>query len=187
MNKLVLIAMLFVSASTSAQQYRKFLFAFDIGYPKSQFGPIGSFSMEPGYRVTDKILIGYRMETIGFVSMIGANNISLSSMGINGQYYYSLSSVRPFFGMGIGLFNPSNNFIMSNTETQNQRNGLGIYPRIGLGVGHIRFMAEYNFIQKMSDYIPSHMIGTQGHYEQVNKSYLSFKIGFFFGGGRKKK
>ncbi len=42
---------------------------------------------------------------------------------------------------------------MSNTETQSQRNGLGIYPRIGLEFGHARLMLEYNFIQNMNDYV----------------------------------
>jgi hypothetical protein len=79
---------------------------------------------------------------------------------------------------------------MSNTDTQNQRNGLGVYPRVGIDFGHARVMLEYNFIQKMNDYISPDfnpmMPNAQGHYETINKSYLSLKIGFFIGGGRKK-
>jgi len=190
MTKLSLVVMLFVSASAGAQQYRKFLFAIDIGAPRSSLNPIGSFTMEAGYRVRDRILIGFRVEQIGFVSMAGSTNSSLGSIGINGHYYFALPSVRPFCGVGIGLYNPSNNFMMSNTETQNQRNGFGVYPRIGLEFRHIRLMLEYNFIQKMNDYIITDMIsiprGTQGHYQMIDKSYLSFKIGFFIGGGKKK-
>jgi hypothetical protein len=130
------------------------------------------------------------MEQIGFVSTTGSNNASLGSMGINGHYYFNMTSLRPFCGLGIGVYNPSNNFVMNNTETQSQRNGFGVYPRIGLEFGHIRLMLEYNFIQNMNDYISPDfnpiMTGAQGHYETVNKSYLSLKIGFFVGGGKKK-
>jgi hypothetical protein len=189
MKKIVLVAMLFISASAAAQHYRKFLFALDVGMPNSKLKPAGLFTMEPAYRVNDKIAIGFRMETVGFVSTIGGNNLSLSSMGINGHYYFDLP-VRTFCGLGIGLYNPSNNFIMSNTETQSQRNGLGIYPRIGLEFGHARLTLEYNFIQNMNDYVSPEfnpmMPLAQGHYEIVNKSYLSLKIGFFIGGGKKK-
>jgi hypothetical protein len=186
MKKIVLVAMLFVSANAGAQQYRKFFFAIDVGMPNSKLKPRGLFAMEPSYRVSDKIAVGFRMETIGIVSTIGGNEMSLSSMGINGHYYFPLPDVRPFCGLGIGLYNPSNNFIMSNTETQSQRNGVGIYPRIGLETGHVRLMLEYNFIQKMNDYIPNMngMMGMPGHYEMVDKSYLSIKFGFFIGGGK---
>jgi len=185
-----LISMLLISANAGAQHYRKFLFAVDIGAPISNLNPIGLFAMEPTYRLSDKIAIGFRMEQIGFVSTAGSNNASLGSMGINGHYYFDMTSLRPFCGVGIGLYNPSNNFIMSNTDAQNQRNGLGIYPRIGLEFGHARLMLEYNFIQKMNDYITPEfnpmVPGAQGHYEMVNKNYLSIKIGFFIGGGKKK-
>jgi len=178
--------MLLISVSAVAQHYRKFLFAIDVGMPNSKLKPIGLLTMEPSYRVSDRIAVGFRMEQIGFVSMIGSNNSSLGSMGINGHYYFVMTTLRPFCGLGIGLYNPSNNFIMSNTETQNQRNGLGIYPRIGLELGHARLMLEYNFIQKMNDYISYDSPGIPGHYETVNKSYFSLKIGFFIGGGKKK-
>jgi len=182
--------MLFVSASAGAQHYRKFLFAIDVGMPNSQLKPVGLFTMEPTYRVSDRIAVGFRMEAIGFVSMAGSTNSSLGSMGLNGHYYFDMTSLRPFCGLGIGLYNPSNNVIMSSTDTKNQRNGLGIYPRIGLEFGHMRLMLEYNFIQKMNDYISPEfnpqMPGAQGHYEMVNKSYFSIKIGFFIGGGEKK-
>ncbi len=132
--------------------------------------------MEPGYRITNKFLVGLRMEQIGFLSTIGGNSASLASMGINGHYYFPLEGVRPFVGLGI--------------DNKSQRNGLGIYPRVGLEFGHMRIMIEYNWIQKMNDYVSPEFIpmmpGAQGHYETVDKSYFALKFGFFIGGGKKK-
>src|SRR5438094_945682 len=107
MNKVLLITILLASTCASAQQYRKFLFAIDVGLLNSKSHlPINSFTMEPGYRVSDKVLIGFRMEQIGMFSTTGGRNESLGSIGINGHYYFKSSSVRPFFGLGIGLYNP---------------------------------------------------------------------------------
>jgi hypothetical protein len=185
MSRLLLLVTLYASINASAQQYKKFLFAFDLGVPMSNLSPIGSFTLEPGYRINDKSLIGFRMEQIGIVSMAGGNSHSLGSMGINYQRYLSLSTGRFFYGGGIGLYNPSDNFIMSNTDRLNQRNGFGFYPRIGWELGHLRLMVEYNFIQKMSDYLTSYALGAISRYELVDKSYLGLKIGFFIGGGKK--
>jgi hypothetical protein len=185
MNRLLLAILISISANANAQQYRKFFFAIDIGSPNSKLKPRGSFTMEPSYRINDKLTVGLRMEQIGFLSGIGGDDVSLGSMGINAHYYFSPQSMRPFCGIGVGLYNPSNNFIMSSTDDRNQRNGFGVYPRAGLEFGHMRLMLEYNFIQKMTDYISFDVPGN-GHYETVDKSYLSLKIGLLIGGGKKK-
>lgn len=190
MKQIVLVATLLLAINAEAQQYRKLLFAFNIGLYASDLNSRGLFAMEPAYRLNDKILIGFRTEVIGFVSMMGSSNSSLGSMGLNGQYYFNTTSSRLFCGLGVGLYNPSNNFIMSNTDARNQRDGFGIYPRLGFDFGHGRLMLEYNLIQKMNNYISpginAIINGAQGHYEMVNPSYLSLKIGFFIGGGKKK-
>jgi hypothetical protein len=188
MKKLLLAAMLFSTVGATAQQYRRFLFALDLGYPISNLNPKGLVSMEPAYRLNDKILIGFRMETIGIGRIPNGSTTGdpyLNSMGLNGQYYFSFNSMRLFCGAGLGLYNP---FIMN--RTINHLSGLGVYPRIGIDFGHARVLIEYNFIQKMNHLIVTDfnpMIPTANwHYEIVNKSYLSLKIGFFIGGGRKK-
>jgi len=194
MKKVVFILLFLVSVTANAQQYRKFLFAMDFGSPLTSAAsstPIGLFSLEPGYRIHDNVLIGFRIESTGMFSNIGTDNISLSSMGINGQYYFSQKPIRPFAGLGIGLYNPNNNFIISNTDNLSQRNGIGFYPRVGFELGHMRLMLEYNIVQTMKYYISPDMppimgINYTGHYENINQSYLSLKIGFFIGGGKKK-
>jgi len=183
MRKLLFIALVLAMTNVQAQQYRKFLFAVQFGLPDDQSFPIGSFAMEPGYRLHDRVQLGFRMEAQTIFSSYGGNNNPVSSMGINAHYYFFK---RAFVGVGLGIFNPSNNFIMSNTDTYNQRNGIGFYPRVGWDLGHFRLMAEYNFVQPMKDYIFYPNAGMMGHYEMVNKNYLSVKIGFFIGGGRNK-
>lgn len=182
MRKLILFAILLAATNVHAQQFRKFLLAAQLGLPDGH-GIISSFALEPGYRLSDRVQVGFRMETQNMMPFTGASSNPVNSMGINAHYYFYK---RSFFGAGVGLFNPSNNFIMSSTESQNQRNGIGFYPRVGIDLGHFRLMAECNFVQPMKDYISYPMPGFVGHYENVNKNYLSLKIGFFLGGGRKK-
>jgi len=45
------------SASADAQHYRKFLFAIDVGMPNSKLKPVGLFTMEPAYRISDRIAV----------------------------------------------------------------------------------------------------------------------------------
>jgi hypothetical protein len=186
MKALIVLILLLTQFAANGQSYRKAFFALDFGVPMGSKAGIGSISLEPSFRINDRIAAGIRIEVRGLFA-IGGNNVPLASIGTSCQYYLPVNS-RIFVGSGIAIFNPSNNFIVSSTDTMNERNRLGFFPRAGVDLGHFRVMVEYNFVGNMTDYVST--FGNAGvpggFYQSVNKNYFNLKFGFFVGGGRKK-
>jgi hypothetical protein len=187
MKKLLVLILLAMPLLANGQNYRKVFFAMDLGVPLGKNSGIGSISLEPSYRINDKMCAGFRIEHNGLVSMTGGSNPFVASLGVSYQYYLPSKS-RIFVGGGLAVFNPTNNFLVGNTDTMNERNRLGFFPRVGVDFGHLRLMAEYNFVGSMTDYVLAYRgVGAPtGQFESINKNYLNLKIGFFIGGGRKK-
>ena len=187
MKKLLVFVFLAISLVANGQNYRKVFFAIDLGAPLGKNSGIGSISLEPSYRINDKMSAGFRIEHNGILSMTGGSNPFLGSLGVSYQYYLPFKP-RVFVGGGIAIFNPSNNFILSSTDTMNERDRLGFFPRVGVDLGHFRIMVEYNFVGNMTDYVSTYgNAGVPGgFYQSVNKNYFNLKFGFFVGGGRKK-
>lgn len=186
MKKMPLLILMCLPLTGLSQNYRKAYFALDLGIPLGKNSGIGSISLEPSYRINDKMSAGFRIEHNGLFSMNGSNNQYVASIGLSYQYYLPFKS-RIFVGGGLALFNPSNNFFVSNTDTKNERNRLGFFPRVGVDLGHFRMMVEYNFVGNMAEYISTLNAGIPvGYFQSINKNYFNFKIGFFVGGGRKK-
>lgn len=79
------------------------------------------------------------------------------------DYYFNTNNFRPFLGAGAGLFRTD--IFQNNTFT----NTFGFMPRIGVEFGHRRLSVEYN-------------VG--GKVRNAKNSYVGFKFGYFFGGGR---
>ena len=77
---------------------------------------------------------------------------------------------RPFLGAGAGIFSQQSVNYDSSTDTNTGlvKGGskFGLFPRAGFEAGHFRLSAEYNILGN-------------------NSNYAAFKIGFFFGGGKK--
>ncbi|MCA6381117.1 MAG: hypothetical protein IM606_04035 [Cytophagales bacterium] len=186
MKKLLVFVLLAMSLVANGQNYRKVFLGIDWGAPLGKNSGIGSISLEPSYRINDKMSAGFRIEHNGIVSMTGGSNPFVGSLGVSYQYYLPFKP-RVFVGGGFAIFNPSNNFLISNTDTQNERNRLGFFPRVGVDLGHFRLIVEYNFVGNMTDYVFAYRgsPAPTGQFESINKNYLNLKIGFFFGGGKK--
>ncbi|MFM7485761.1 MAG: hypothetical protein ACKO13_02460 [Cytophagales bacterium] len=187
MKKLLVLILLMMPLFANGQNYRKVFFAMDLGVPLGKNSGIGSISLEPSYRINDKMCAGFRIEHNGFVSMAGGSNPFVASLGVSYQYYLPVK-YRVFVGGGLAVFNPSNIFLAGNTDTMNERNRFGFFPRVGVDFGHLRLMAEYTFVGSMTDYVLAYRGAgaPTGQFESINKSYLNLKIGFFIGGGRKR-
>jgi hypothetical protein len=185
-KKLLFIALVAMPLISSSQTYRKIFLAFDLGVPFGQNSGIGSISIEPSYRINDKMSAGFRIKHNGLVSMTGGSNPFVASLGVSYQYYLPVK-YRVFVGGGLAVFNPSNNFLVGNTDTMNERNRLGFFPRIGIDLGHFRLMAEYNYVGNMTEYINTSGNGgiPGGYFKSIEKNYFNLKFGFFIGGGKK--
>lgn len=174
----ILVACLVTNAQST--NYKAFKVNIGLGYAipttKTSGGTSGgaAFSLEPQYRINDQINVGLRLEgaAVGSVNT-GSGNASvsvLSSYTASGEYYFKPSGFRPFAGVGAGIYTLANANVSASTTTttptiNNAGSKFGFYPRVGFETGHFRVTGEYNVVDK--------------------GGYMSFKLGFFFGGGKK--
>jgi outer membrane protein W len=83
------------------------------------------------------------------------------------EYYLAKGGFRPFIGVGAGVFTQSTTHDNSGTvELVAGSTNAGFFPEVGFETGHFRMSADYNVAS-------------------TNNDYFAFKIGFFFGGGKK--
>ncbi len=173
--------------------YKPFRVGVGIGYavPGAGEGAGGGFLMylEPGYRVTDQVLVGLRLEGAFMVRGVqGVSNrdvagdaSSVASYSLNAQYYFNNDPIRPFIGAGFGLF--SMTAVKFNTATGapaadevGAETRFGFYPRIGIDVGHFTLSVDYNVV-------PPTDVPDGG---EVKNNFLGIRVGASIGGGRTK-
>lgn len=137
------------------------------------------FAFEPKYAINDNITLGLRLEGAvtarGFVDqygdMVQGEAHASASYLITGDYYFTTSYVRPFAGIGVGIYNWAGATAdeNGNTVVTAAQTSFGIAPRVGVEIGHFRLGIEYNVAGKTGI---------------INNNYLGIKAGFCIGGGR---
>ncbi|HTH55477.1 MAG TPA: outer membrane beta-barrel protein [Cyclobacteriaceae bacterium] len=193
MKKITYVMAFAMLASTVsfAQEYKKFKVGVGLGYAMaSGSGSSGGvlFAIEPAYRLKDNISIGIKLEDAvivrGFSQSTTSASLSaaaLASSTFNGQYYFGSTSFRPFVGLGCGLYQLASvsESVSSGGSTVTigaaAETKLGFYPRIGFDNRHFNVTIDYNII-------PSTDLGGGNN---LNNSYIGFRVGAFFGGGKK--
>lgn len=169
-------------AEAQSTSYHNFKIDFTSGYaiPTGNRGGIiengPSFTVEPHYRLSDELAAGLRFEGALLFYNNSDNNSDvkvalLNSVCATANYYFTNGGIRPFGGIGLGSFTRQAidlSYLLSanNTIKLPATTSFGFFPALGVESGHFRASAEYNILGN-------------------NSSYLSFKIGFFVGGGRK--
>jgi hypothetical protein len=175
------------------QEFKPFKVGVGVGYavPAATGAGAGAgalFYLEPGYRPSDNVLIGLRLESAVIargIKGVGDDDVSGDatsnvSYTLNGQYYFNDNYVRPFVGAGFGLFalgavkfntTDANNSVNANEVAAETR--FGFYPRIGIDAGHFNFSIDYNIVPKTD--VPN--VG------QVQNNYLAIRAGVSIGGG----
>jgi len=171
----VFIAIAFIAKSQSIN-YKAFKVDIGIGYAIPTAGSGGTkagatFTIEPHYRFSDQISAGLRLEgaALGYQNSDDDIDISvLNSYCATGEYYLMDGGFRPFVGAGAGLFSLGSVNVNSGTEPVKVEGAtkFGFFPRIGFETGHFRVSSDYNVLSDKA-------------------GYLAFKLGFFFGGGKK--
>ena len=168
---LALCVLLFqaANAQTGERIFKKFKVDLSIGYaiPEASIGAdaiVGVVvAIEPKYSVIDQISVGLRMEA---ALMAGIDKDrkkgGLTASGsylVTGDYYFSNNKLRPFAGLGAGVFTNSDGISDVNSK-------FGLMTRAGIEYSHLCLGFEYNFVPDKA-------------------GYLSLKIGVCIGGGRK--
>lgn len=213
MKKLLLLAFAVTAslvASAQSTDYKPFRVGLGLGYASPQGdGAKGGvlFYLEPSYRISDAIALGFRLETAimlrgttyvtaGSTSTASGSVSASGSYTVNGQYYFSNNGFRPFVGAGLGLYslasasftatNSGNNSSSSSSDAVSGGTKFGFYPRIGFDAGHFTMNIEYNIIGKSANSFSytSNGVPTAGKSETKN-NYLGIKVGFFLGGGKR--
>jgi hypothetical protein len=167
------------TTSSSGSTYHAFKVDLDLGYaiPSVSTGSGtkagATFTIEPHYRLSDDLAIGFRFEgaALGYEQDNGTTDkvkVSLlTSYAPTIEYYFADGGFRPFAGAGAGIFSQESvTGSNGNATLVPGASRFGFFPRVGFEAGHFRMSAAYDVVGN-------------------NASYLAFTIGFFFGGGKK--
>jgi outer membrane protein W len=192
----VVCLMMIVALSASAQEYKKFRVGVGLGYAMPSGSGAGgglAFTVEPGYRVNDKIIANLRLESALIVrGTVDETSASFDIAGIgsytlNGQYYLMEGGFRPYVGAGLGLFNIAAASVDGGTAgggvSETAGTKIGFYPRLGFDAGHFTLNIDYNIVGNTKAVVSSSSgVPTQTEFKN---SYIGIRIGGYFGGGRK--
>lgn len=183
MKKLITLTLIIITGqsilaqnekSSTGRIFKKFKTDISFGYAKPQTSETNGgalFAIEPKYAVMDQLSIGLRMEAAVTVRIDKTGSKSNSAKAnasylLTGDYYFNNNKLRPFGGVGAGIFtyasvNESN--IANNIPIASK---FGFMTRLGFEYGHLRMGAEYNFVTDKA-------------------GYLGLKLGVCIGGGSK--
>lgn len=139
--------------------------------------------IEPKFNINNNITIGIRAEYVFYTKedfiKYDPQNPYFSDFDADGwtmsvlptiDYYFSDTFIRPFVGIGAGVYYMYNTKENSFDFNHDQRVvAFGYAPRIGFNIGQFRIAAEYNAILS----------------EEVTLNYFAFKVGYEIGGGKK--
>lgn len=166
-----------ISSNSQSTNYKAFKVDLTFGYAIPSADASGvkggvTFTLEPHYRITDDIAVGVRFEgaALGY-QVAGSSDPKISVLAsycATGEYYFMKGGFRPFAGAGLGIFSSSSVTVGSGNSAAVIAgvSKFGYFPRLGFETGHFRVAGEYNILPDKA-------------------GYLAFKLGFFFGGGKK--
>lgn len=184
---LIVLGVVLFAGVVNAQNYKPFKLGMGIGYTMPSDGGGGILiDFEPAYRINDAIAVGLRFESAAMMKMVGDEEGKVSANGsytLNGQYYLSDAKVRPYVGLGLGLYTVASVSVGVNSAEGGGGAEFGFYPRLGVDLGHFNINLDYNLIGASTGY----SVDDAGNTTEVNikNSYLGIRAGFFIFGGRK--
>jgi hypothetical protein len=171
-----------------AQEHKKFRVLVGGGYATgSGYASGGIFgTLEPAYRISEKIMAGIRTELAGIARggvegwSVDVDISKISSITLNGVYYFDSEFIRPFAGFGGGSYTLSSIEYKLAGGGPEQGTGkdsrFGFYPRVGVDISHFSFTVDYNIVPKTKT--------PEG--AEFRNSYMAIRLAVFFGGGTKR-
>lgn len=187
MKKILLsCAILLFAVAANAQEFKPFKLGLGLGYTVPSDGGGGIlFDVEPAYRLSDEIAIGLRIEGAAFARVVGDSEGEVStnsSYTLNGQYYLSNNTFRPYIGLGVGIYSIAAVSFSSTTAEFGDESKIGFYPRVGFDLGHFNVNIDYNIIGATEETFD---LGSGNTIEtDIKNSYLGIRVGAFIFGGR---
>jgi outer membrane protein W len=170
-------------------------FASGTGADVAEYG-IGA-AVEPKYNLTDNLSIGARIEGAVLVPesvSVGEDSVSIGVRAFSAylakvDYYLTTSSVRPFVGLGAGLYRIAGVEQSAGSSGVVQRgeafSGFGVAPQLGVNFGGFRLAGTYHFITGGDRLVVTQAVGTTAPVERtMPTSYFALELGGTFGGNR---
>src|SRR5438874_139767 len=112
---------------------------------------------EPKYLVDDHVAVGARFEAAvmfgGQIDNTGDTSMSIGAVGaamVKGEYFLGDDAVRPFVGLGVGMFDIGGESISTTQSSAaiDQKAGryFGVAPQVGIELGRVRLAVTYDAI-----------------------------------------
>jgi hypothetical protein len=158
-------------------------------------GGVGAM-IEPKFLVHNHVGVGLRLEGAamwGGSFGDGGESVSMdmaavSAIGAKGEYLFFDGAVRPFGGLGLGVY-----YIGSQSAAAtaggaaiDQKAGryFGLAPQVGVDLGRVRLAATYNVIVG-ADIEVHQQIGNLEQSASYSQNYFTFELSFRLGGDRR--
>ncbi|MFD2933776.1 hypothetical protein [Spirosoma flavum] len=181
--------------SVTAQEYKPFKVNVSLGYAKALASGISGgvlLAVEPKYGVSDHFDVGLRLESAFIARGVTYNGntttgdaVAFGSYLLTGTYLIGTGSIRPFIGVGAGIFTIASGGTITVIDNQTPKDvsfvsetKFGAMIRAGIKAGHFVAGVEYNAVPTTSTKLTNTTIDSKN-------AYLGIKIGFDIGGGRK--
>lgn len=154
-------------------------------------------SIEPKFNLTDRIAVGLRLEGMALIPesvSVGGESVSIGARALSAylakaDYYLTTTSVRPFVGLGAGLYRiAGGGETVGSTGISQQAeafSGFGVAPQIGLQLGGFRLAGTYHFITGGDRVVLTQAVGAPAPEQRsMPTSYFALELGGTFGGKR---
>ena len=197
---LLFLQLIVLVRSSHAQDLKPFYLYLTAGSQRAlSDGDLGfTITFEPAYRITDRISVGLRVQTGAFTRSIATASktepeVSVgSSYTLNGKYYFTDTSFRPYAGMGLGVYNFTSIGGKVTTDSANVTLGaatkFGLYPRVGFDWGRFNLNIDINLVSKTEESIDL----TSDILEPVTtrtttseNNHFAVTVGFYMFGGER--
>ncbi|AQG78609.1 outer membrane beta-barrel protein [Spirosoma montaniterrae] len=194
MKRFLTVLFLSVAFSATAQEFKPFKVNLSVGIAKPLASGVSGgvlFAVEPKYGISDNLDLGLRAEWAlvarGVVS--GGNTVTgdagaFGSYLLTGTYLFGTNGVRPFLGVGAGLYTIASAGTITIVDGQGPEQvtltgatKFGGMIRGGIKAGHFVVGVEYNAVPTTSNRLTNATI-------ESKNTYLGIKLGFDIGGGR---
>ena len=183
---IVSAALIIISLSAYAQEYKRFKAAF--GIPVSvitsdQFNYYGGFYLEPAWRWNDQWASGLYVSLLESDSQSDYEHLSetgsMLTIALTTDHYWKLDRIRPFYGLLVGKsshlheqiqrYRYRNGYPVPGDIIWISSSGYTVAPRVGFDFWHVRTLLMYQ--------LTTHSM----------PDLLTVQIGLEIGGGRRKR
>lgn len=195
MKYIFLFLFVLTGFSANAQEYKPFKVNVSLGYAKALSSGLSGgalVAIEPKYGISDNFDLGLRLESAFIARGVTINGntstgdvAAFGSYLLTGTYLIGKGGIRPFVGVGAGLFSIASGGTVTVVDNQTPKDvtfvsetKFGAMIRAGIKAGHFIAGVEYNAVPTTSNKLANTTIDSKN-------AYLGIKVGFDIGGGRK--